>query len=78
MSKNSAEGATVSRLVRFEELRSRIGYTRSYILRLEKSGKFPKRVKLGNNSVAWLESDVNNWINEKVAARDAGTPASQP
>ena len=32
------------------------------IWRMEKAGKFPKRLKVGPNRVAWLLSDINSWV----------------
>lgn len=32
---------------------------------------FPKQVKLGSGSVAWVESEVLDWIEAKIAQRDA-------
>lgn len=30
--------------------------------RLEKEGLFPRRRKLGKNSVAWLSNEIEDWI----------------
>lgn len=38
--------------------------------KLMAEGKFPKSVSLGFRSVAWLESEVQDWILERVAERD--------
>ena len=46
------------------------------IYRLEKAGKFPKRISLGGNSCGWLESELLAWIGERVAARE--TEAIRP
>lgn len=32
---------------------------------------FPKQVKLGSGSVAWIEGEVLDWIEAKIAQRDA-------
>lgn len=32
-------------------------------------GTFPKQVSLGAKSVAWLESEVDDWIMERIAER---------
>uniref|UniRef100_A0A2A4YUN1 Helix-turn-helix domain-containing protein n=1 Tax=OCS116 cluster bacterium TaxID=2030921 RepID=A0A2A4YUN1_9PROT len=34
--------------------------------RMEHRGEFPKRHKIGLNRVAWLQSDIENWIASKV------------
>ncbi|MEM7303769.1 MAG: AlpA family phage regulatory protein [Pseudomonadota bacterium] len=38
--------------------------------RLEAAGQFPKRVKLGNNRVGWVESEVLDWLQKRIDARD--------
>ncbi len=60
-------------LVSKKELRTVCGipYTPQHIGRLEAAGQFPKRVRLGPNRVAWLLSEVNAWVNERIAFRDA-------
>ena len=60
----------MTRLLRFEELTSRTGHSRSRLYREIKEGKFPKPVKVGSNAVAWLESEVEEWIADRIAARD--------
>lgn len=59
------------RFLRFPELRERCGipYSRMHIDRLEKAGRFPKRVQLGENSVAWLEDEIVAWQAERIADR---------
>jgi prophage regulatory protein len=65
------------RFLRFPELKSAKGihYCRMHIDRLEKAGKFPKRVQIGQNSVAWLEHEVDAWIKARVDAREQGEAA---
>ena len=60
-------------LVSKKELRTVCGipYTPQHIARLESVGQFPKRVQLGPNRVAWLLSEVNDWVSERIALRDA-------
>jgi prophage regulatory protein len=59
------------RILRRWELRERKGidYSDMHLGRLEKAGQFPRRFKLGKNSVGWLEHEVDAWIAEKPAAR---------
>ena len=51
-------------------LRTMVPYTRQYVLKLEKAGKFPRRIVVGANRVGWLLSEVEDWINQRVAERD--------
>ncbi|MBI5163758.1 MAG: AlpA family phage regulatory protein, partial [Magnetospirillum sp.] len=39
--------------------------------RLEAAGQFPHRVKLGLNRVAWLLSEVDAGVSERIGIRDA-------
>lgn len=61
------------RLITRAELRQIVPYTGQHILRLEKTGKFPRRIKVGANRVAWLLSEVEGWVAARVAERDGST-----
>ncbi|MBP2291013.1 helix-turn-helix transcriptional regulator [Azospirillum rugosum] len=61
-----------TRFLRFPEVQARVGgYTRVHIDRLEKQGKFPKRVKIGANAVGWAENEIDAWMKEKMVEREA-------
>ena len=40
------------------------------IYRLISKGKFPKQIKLSERTSRWLESEVMDYINKKIEARD--------
>lgn len=48
-----------------------IPFSRQHIHRLIRQGRFPKPVKLGYSTNAWLVSDIDRWIEERVAEREA-------
>lgn len=56
------------RLIRLPEVLNRIGISKTNVYRLIPEGKFPKPVRLGPNSVAWLEEDIDAWILERAKA----------
>lgn len=59
-----------SRILRFPEVRNRIGgYSRMHVDRLEKAGNFPKRIQIGGNAVGWDESEIEGWIKSRKDAR---------
>ncbi|MBF0268659.1 MAG: AlpA family phage regulatory protein [Alphaproteobacteria bacterium] len=60
-------------LVTKKELRTVCGipYSPQHIARLEAAGQFPKRVQLGPCRVAWLLIEVEAWVSERIAIRDA-------
>ena len=46
------------------------GLARSTIYKLVGSGGFPKPVPLVGRSVGWVESEVQEWIKDRIAQRD--------
>jgi len=60
------------RIVSKKELKSVCGipYSPQHIARLEAAGRFPRRLTLGQNRVAWLLSEVEAWLDERIASRD--------
>ena len=57
-------------LIDKKELTKLVKYSPQHIARLEKAGQFPKRLRLGQNRVAWMLSEVETWIEERLAKRD--------
>lgn len=55
-------------LIRLSEVMRRTGYGRAWIYRLISQGRFPKPVKIGPRSVAFIESEVDEWINQREVA----------
>lgn len=53
------------------ELRQKVTVSIQHITRLEKAGLFPKRVPLTEARVGWLESEIEDWMKERIAKRDA-------
>ena len=56
-------------LITRPELLKLVPYTIRHIYRMEKAGKFPARVKVGANRVAWVQSEVQRWLELRVAGR---------
>ncbi len=67
-----------NRFLDWSKLSPIVPYTRQHIGRLERAGKFPRRVQLGENRVAWLESEIEAWIAERAAERDQSLRPSFP
>ena len=57
------------RILSKRQLREVVLYSPQHIARLEKAGKFPKRVKLGLARVGWIESEVLEWLQERIDDR---------
>ena len=52
-------------IMRSNALQQYVQLSRTTIWRLEKSGQFPKRVRLGQNSVGWLKGDIDTWLESR-------------
>ncbi|MCC5648160.1 AlpA family phage regulatory protein [Nostoc sp. CHAB 5824] len=49
-------------LLSLKEVKERIGVSSTTLWRWQSSGNFPARRQLSGNKIAWLESEVNEWI----------------
>ena len=61
------------RLLSKKAVREKVLYSPAHIARLEAAGKFPKRVQLGPGRVGWIDQEVEDWLNQRIAERDALT-----
>lgn len=63
----------IRRMLNHRQLKERgITWSQGYISHLEEEGQFPRRVKLGERGrVAWVESEIEEWLHDRIAARDA-------
>ena len=58
------------RLLDYKALGGRgITYTRIHLRRLCKAGLFPAPIPISPNRVAWLESEIDDWIKSRIAHR---------
>lgn len=59
------------RLIRLNDVSQATGLRRSTIYKYMAEGAFPKAVALGGCRVAWVEQEVQDWIAERIEARDS-------
>ncbi|MEW9921339.1 helix-turn-helix transcriptional regulator [Marimonas sp. MJW-29] len=59
------------RILSKRQLKELVLYSPQHVARLEKAGLFPKRVQLGPNRVGWVEAEVLEWLQARLANRDA-------
>lgn len=58
------------KLIRLKDVMDLTGLGRSSIYKFMDESRFPKSVSLGDRAVAWVESEVEEWIFDKIALRD--------
>jgi prophage regulatory protein len=63
------ETSRPDRVLRWRDVRARIGLSRATIWRKVRNHDFPAPVTLGPQSVGWLERDVDEWIASREARR---------
>ena len=76
------------RFIRLPEVLSRTGFGRTSIYRKMEEGSFPRSVKLGgpledpnafdSRAVAWIEDEVEQWIESRIEERDLGSTDVPP
>lgn len=68
----STPTTTPERLIRLPEVKNRTGLSTSDLYRRVEAGTFPRQIKLGVKAVAWIETEVQSWIEQTIhAARGA-------
>lgn len=61
------------RLLSKKQVRERVLYSPAHIQRLEDAGLFPKRIRLGQGRVGWLETEITAWLEAKIRERDTAS-----
>lgn len=53
-------------IIRRKQVEIRTGLSRATIYRRISVGEFPAPISLGGDSVGWIESEVDTWIEERI------------
>ena len=61
------------RTIRLHDVERKVGLKRSTIYALAKQGLFPQPIKLSVRASAWVESQIDDWLRERVAASAASS-----
>ncbi|MDW8469833.1 MAG: AlpA family phage regulatory protein [Burkholderiales bacterium] len=62
------------RLIRLPQVLERVGLRRSAWYLMVKQGRAPRPVRLTGRAVAWCDQEIEAWLREKIARRDAQAP----
>jgi prophage regulatory protein len=63
----------ISKLIKLKDVVAITGLSRSHVYALAQQGLFPKQIKLTERSSAWVGSEVQDWIDSRIAQRDGRT-----
>ncbi|MAM70221.1 MAG: AlpA family transcriptional regulator [Gammaproteobacteria bacterium] len=54
-------------ILRLPEVKSVTGLSRSTIYSQMAEGSFPKPISLGARAVGWIQSDIEKWLDSRIA-----------
>lgn len=57
--------------IKLKDVKLMTGLSRSSIYAMMKDDKFPHTVLLGVRAVAWVDIEVNEWMQNKLASRSS-------
>ena len=60
------------RFIRRKAVEELTGLARSTIYQMVHEERFPRPVRLGGRAVAWLETEVKDWVAARIAERGEG------
>ena len=58
--------------IRLPEVRQKVGMSKSFVYDLITQDKFPKPVKVSPRISCWVAAEVDQWVQERIDARDQG------
>ena len=53
-------------LIRIKTVEAKTGLKKSMIYHLMGKQEFPKNIKIGERAVAWIECEVDEWVQSKI------------
>lgn len=57
----------INSFIRLPEVQRRTGYSKAWIYRLISQKRFPSAIKIGSRSIAFIEGEIDEWINQRIA-----------
>jgi len=60
------------KIIRLSAVKTTTGLARSTIYKMMSKKTFPAQISLGPKAVGWLESDIQNWIQEQISQSVGG------
>ena len=59
-------------ILKLIEIKKYTSLSGSSIYRMAKAGTFPKPIKLGERSSGWIASEVDQWVDDRIATSRNG------
>ncbi len=62
--------SVMSRILKVKQVAEEINVSVPQVYKLASKGTFPKPIKLGERGSGWLTSEIDDWLQSRVDARD--------
>ena len=59
------------RALRIKGVKEKVGLGQTRIEYMVRHGTFPQPIKIGQRAKAWLEDEIDEWLRQRVAERNA-------
>jgi len=59
------------KLLKIDEVTAKVARSRAAVYAAVKRGEFPKPVAVGSRGVAWVDGELDTYIAQQIARRDA-------
>ena len=58
-------------LIKIAKVSEKTGFEKSFIYNEMAAGRFPRSITIGSKAVRWVSTEIDQWIDEQIAARDS-------
>jgi prophage regulatory protein len=72
--KQNSQPLEKPRIIRWPIVHDKVGLCRSHVHKLVSQGLFPHPIKLGLRSSGWVESEIDTWLAQRIAASRHNSP----
>jgi len=72
--KNHTQSLVKPRIIRWPIVHDKVGLCRSHVHKLVSQGLFPRQIKLGLRSSGWVESEIDTWLEQRIAESRPNKP----
>ena len=65
------------RILRLNGVIEKTGLSQATIYRMQSERRFPTSIRLGQSAMGWIESEIDNWLEQRIAASREGAVTAE-